>query len=157
MHDVQALFNIMINQSYGPLLHHLPLTLADKTYNAAASLHDESDAGSTAPVTGSEKQNAITAEDVRDDDIKADISKNERGVQKSDSRGLTEEEYGFSHPAATRPQRTIWIPQDTLGLGEEEVAGCRDAGVDADCTDAQMNEKGKVDISGSPPDQIKEE
>ncbi|KAF4583356.1 hypothetical protein EYR38_002106 [Pleurotus pulmonarius] len=151
-----ALFNIMINQSYGPLLHHLPLTLADKTYNATASLHDESDAGSTAPVTGSEKQNAVTA-DVRDEDIKADISKNERGVEKSDSRGLTEEDYGFSHPAATRPQRTIWIPQDTLGLGEEEVAGCRDAGVDADCADAQMNEKGKVDISGSPPDHIKEE
>ncbi|KDQ31952.1 hypothetical protein PLEOSDRAFT_1074367 [Pleurotus ostreatus PC15] len=152
-----ALFNIMINQSYGPLLHHLPLTLADKTYNATASLNDESDAGSTAPVTGTEKQNAITTEDVRDEDIKADISKKERGMEKSDSRGLTEEDYGFSHPAATRPQRTIWIPQDTLGLGEEEVAGCRDAGVDADCTDAQMNEKGKVDISGSPPDQIKEE
>lgn len=70
---------------------------------------------------------------------------------------MTEEDYGFAHPAASRPQRTVWLPRDTLGLAEEEERGCRDAGVDVSLADATMNEKGKVDISGSPPDLIKEE
>lgn len=67
-----------------------------------------------------------------------------------------EDEYGFAHPAISRPQRTIWIPKDHLGLGEEEVAGCREAGVEASDRNASLSEKGKVDISGAPPDEVVE-
>ncbi|KAF5381309.1 hypothetical protein D9615_008319 [Tricholomella constricta] len=80
-----------------------------------------------------------------------------RSTDFSLGRPMTEEEYGLAHPAASRPQRTVWLPRDTLGLAEEEERGCRQAGVDVSIQDAQMNGTGKVDISGSPPDLIKEE
>jgi hypothetical protein len=73
------------------------------------------------------------------------------------SKSKLEEEYGFAHPAVSRPQRTVWIPQDTLGLADEEQRACAEAGVDASTKDAEMNEKGKVDISGPPPDVVLEE
>ncbi|KAJ8482889.1 hypothetical protein ONZ45_g14798 [Pleurotus djamor] len=164
-----ALFNLLINHSYGPLIHHLPLSLADKTYdaNAVASIDSDED-GSTAPVRAADQKPRAststapnlptpTEEDVRDGDIKVDISQREGEKKKADSQGMTEADYGFSHPAASRPQRTVWIPRDTLGLSKDEVEGCRAAGVDAESRDAEMNEKGKVDVSGSPPDEVRQE
>ena len=64
------------------------------------------------------------------------------------------ESYGFAHPAASRPQRTVWIPKDTLGLTEEEVRGCEEAGVRVGFGNAELNGTGKVDIDGGPPDLI---
>jgi hypothetical protein len=69
---------------------------------------------------------------------------------------MQEEEYGFAHPAASRPQRIVWLPLDPLGLVKEEVKANREAGVDVAAQDAVMNEKGKVDILGPPPDAIQE-
>jgi len=61
--------------------------------------------------------------------------------------------YGFVHPAVSQPQRTVWLPRDSLGLAEEEEKACQEAGVDASVgPDAVMNEKGKVDVTGPPPD-----
>ena len=68
-------------------------------------------------------------------------------------RMLTDDEYGFAHPALTRPQRVVWMPQDTLGLAHAEEEACRTAGVEASSHYAVMNEKGDVDIEGPPPDQ----
>lgn len=73
------------------------------------------------------------------------------GQQKS------EEEYGFAHPAASRPQRTVWIPRDEMGLGEEEARGCGEAGVGCSLEGARMDGRGKVEISGAPPDLVGEE
>lgn len=57
----------------------------------------------------------------------------------------------FYHPASVEPQRVVWLPKDTLGLAEEEEKAIRDAGVLVSLEDAQMDEKGHVDISGPPP------
>lgn len=51
----------------------------------------------------------------------------------------------------------MWLPKDTLGLAEEEERACKDAGIDASYENAHMDEKGKVDISGGPPDESDEE
>jgi len=66
--------------------------------------------------------------------------------------------YGFSHPAASRPQRTVWIPKDHLGLSEEEERACWDKGIDISTKDAEMNEKGEVELTGDsqPPDMVRE-
>ena len=64
--------------------------------------------------------------------------------------------YGFAHLALSRSQRTVWIPQDTLGLAGEEERACREAGVSVSTRNAAMDEKGKVSISGVPPD-VKED
>ena len=64
-----------------------------------------------------------------------------------------EEIYGFAQPAVSRPQRAVWLPRDSLGLAEEEEKACQEAGVDASVgPDAVMDEKGKVDVTGPPPD-----
>lgn len=65
-----------------------------------------------------------------------------------------EESYGFAHPAASRPQRIVWIPQDTLGLTKEEEGACNEAGVRVSHVHAQIDETGKVSIDGGPPDLI---
>ena len=64
------------------------------------------------------------------------------------------ETYGFAHPAVSRPQRVVWIPKDTLGLTEEEVKGCEEAKVKVGFRNAKLDETGKVDIDGGPPDLI---
>lgn len=66
----------------------------------------------------------------------------------------SEDDYGFAHPAISHPQPTVWLPKDTLGLGEEEARACTEFGVEASTKDAFMNEKGKVDITGVPPDMV---
>lgn len=65
-----------------------------------------------------------------------------------------EESYGFAHPAASRPQRTVWIPKDEFGLADEEERACKDAGVSVSDVHATMDAKGGVDVNGGPPDFI---
>ena len=65
-----------------------------------------------------------------------------------------EEDYGFAHPAVSRPQRTVWIPKDTLGLAREEEKACKEAGIRISHINAEMDETGKVGIDGGPPDLI---
>jgi calcium permeable stress-gated cation channel len=72
------------------------------------------------------------------------------------NKPTAEDEYGFTHPAISRPQRTVWLPKDQLGLADEEIAANKEMGVDSSHKDAHMNEKGKVDISGPPPDEVVE-
>ena len=61
-------------------------------------------------------------------------------------------DYGFAHPALTRPQRVVWIPEDTLGLGSEEVQTNEGSGVLATTAGANMNAGGKVVIHAQPVD-----
>lgn len=150
---MKAAFNIIINNSYGPLLHALPLSLADKTYGAAPSNTErerESEDGAAVAAAGGKTSAGSSLED-------QGSSKKDPAGPNSTAKAKTEEDYGFAHPAASRPQRTVWLPVDTLGISQEEERACREAGVDVSSKDAQMNEKGKVDIRGAPPDLIREE
>jgi len=63
----------------------------------------------------------------------------------------TADEYGFAHPAVSHPQRVVWIPRDTLGMFEEEVRACQNAGVDVSTKGAEMDENGRVSVRGVPP------
>lgn len=65
-----------------------------------------------------------------------------------------EENYGFAHPAASRPQRTVWIPKDEFGLAEEEERACREMGVAVSDAHTTIDAKGNVDVTGGPPDCI---
>jgi len=68
-------------------------------------------------------------------------------------RQNTLDRHAFDHPASYEHQPIVWIPKDTLGLSEIELAGNREAGVDTSDLGATMNEKGKVDITRPPPDE----
>ncbi|KAG6815304.1 hypothetical protein H0H93_010294 [Arthromyces matolae] len=137
-------FHIIINNSYGPLLKSLPLSIKDRVV-------DDEPAPESVRLT--DDKHISVLED-------ASEKKDDGGIATSSVPGprpTDPEDYGFAHPAVSRPQRTIWIPKDTLGLAEEEQRGCMDASVDASYSHASMNEQGKVDISGGPPDEVEEE
>jgi len=184
----KAFFHALINDSYGPLLDVLPLSLADKTYSDddGAPVRDSSDSASeedAARTSGisAEIQDADPGPTVDDAPIlessksAAPLSSREalpvwasgisveEGRQAEDVAGpgihgagtnvyVEEWMYGFAHPAVSRPQRTVWIPQDALGLAGGEENECREAGVTVSTRNAAMDEKGKVSISGAPPD-----
>lgn len=87
--------------------------------------------------------------------VSSDEKLTEQDLKASDVAAQEEEEsYGFAHPAASRPQRTVWIPQDTLGLTKEEERGCQEAGVRISHANAEIDAAGKVNIGGGPPDFI---
>lgn len=150
-------FHMILNNSYGSLLYALPLSLKDKTYTPVEGVteHQHESHGSKAGSSTHEivKQDRDTDGDVDDDDLRAsDKAKDkqpdnaETGQDATARQRQEEAEFGFAHPAISRPQRTVWIPRDSLGLGEEEVAGCEEMGLTASTQGAVMNEKGKVDV-----------
>ncbi|KAF5369002.1 hypothetical protein D9758_003059 [Tetrapyrgos nigripes] len=239
---VTIFFQMTINNSYGPLIHALPLTLVEKMYSSETPLSSEEDVAATttgggrsdevemSPVGASRTRTRSRVSDDHDHDVDGhgagagpirhsvdsegvhlkpyDIEAQQiqarspnatttqgtgtrtgTGAEKDDPDDPTanliptrpkpraEEEYGFAHPAASRPQRTIWIPRDnftslpvdgtnggkgqgqgegkgittgrsTSGLAAEEELACLSAGVDASIEGAEMNEKGKVDLVG---------
>ncbi|WVN85988.1 uncharacterized protein L203_101146 [Cryptococcus depauperatus CBS 7841] len=63
-----------------------------------------------------------------------------------------DEETAFFHPASKESQKVIWLPEDELGLCKAEVRANERAGVKSSLKGAWLNEKGKVQISMSPPE-----
>ncbi|KAF9259050.1 DUF221-domain-containing protein [Marasmius fiardii PR-910] len=171
---VTVAFHIVINNSYGPLIHALPLSLVDKMH---VETEEEQD---VEPNNGSNDRSLSVVDNKTARGPSMDTNDNtplrpvgsgsgsqrqggevaEKDVPKA-SQTSSEQAYGFAHPAASRPQPTIWIPRDATlgGMSEEEVRACEAEGVDALCGNgAVMNEKGKVDVllgpegEGGPPD-----
>ncbi|KIJ61895.1 hypothetical protein HYDPIDRAFT_189369 [Hydnomerulius pinastri MD-312] len=61
-------------------------------------------------------------------------------------------DYGFAHPMLSKPQRVVWILDNSLGLGKEKVAASEEAGIKATLMHATMDGKEQVEISGTPID-----
>lgn len=57
----------------------------------------------------------------------------------------------FDHPASVETQRVIWVPNDQLGLGRAEVKDMNRRGIEGSLDKAEMDEKGKIKITGPPP------
>ena len=146
----QALFNIMINQSYGPLLKYLPLSLADKAHIEEAQITGR-DSSSTSGEGNAGKRSIDTAEGSEKSGRAGSIRSNIDGDGAA-RHGATEPDIDdFYHPATVEPQRIVWIPADRLGLHKDEERGCIEAGVDASSVNARMDEKGRVEVDGPPP------
>ncbi|WWC69648.1 uncharacterized protein I206_103591 [Kwoniella pini CBS 10737] len=60
----------------------------------------------------------------------------------------------FFHPATKEQQRIIWLPDDELGLCKAEIERNEKEGVRSSSKGAWLNDKGKVQITGPPPDDI---
>jgi len=171
---VTAFWHIIINNSFNPLLHSLPLTLASKGYG----IDDD----------GDDRLSMVEAEGFGGDDVNAekrmaaaterhrrDSSSGEEGnvvdprktadIQ-TGTTGEAANAYGnavategkrnegptdFNHPASVEPQRVIWLPHDSLGLAQSQVEALREAGVEASTENATIDDKGNTDIQGHPP------
>jgi hypothetical protein len=170
-----AFFHIIINNMYDPLKHALPLTMVEKMYNEKEPSIDQD--GPSHPQNDALEMDKVESKGVRgasvDDDRQklqdpesatrgydGEQPKHEEPIKPMPERPVprAEEYYGFAHPAASRPQRTVWIPKDHLGLSEEEERACWEKGIDISSKDAEMNEKGKVELTGDcqPPDLVRE-
>jgi hypothetical protein len=142
---------LLIGNSYGPLSHSLPLSLADKTFNASPTLDR---AGTSNTDANGQETHEMKEQHPRMSVEEAKPLREDQKIGGLAARVRSEEEYGFAHPAASRPQRIVWFPRDRAGFSEEEVSACEKAGVHVSTKDAELNEKGKVDISGPPPDLV---
>ncbi|KAG1745311.1 hypothetical protein EDB19DRAFT_1927258 [Suillus lakei] len=158
-------YHAIINSSFGPLTKALPLSLAHKTFRHPEPSLDVRDvdggSGSRRKETGAEE----IEEGPSPTDKPRTSSSTESGVEHAPhsdhddvffARGPDgTEDYGFAPPAASRPQRIVWIPDDTLGLGREEVQTNKESGVQATTQNAKMDEHGKVIVTGPPVDFVK--
>lgn len=126
------------------------MSLQDRTYKAPAI---QAQPGNESPVSGDGGSVLGDPSSTREDKKTLDP----KGKNIADEVAALEDEeesYGFAHPAASRPQRTVWIPKDTLGLAEEEERACKEMGVSVSYVHATMDGTGKVDVTGGPPDLI---
>ncbi|KAG8853288.1 hypothetical protein FRB96_008373 [Tulasnella sp. 330] len=182
-------FNLIINNSYGPLLTSLPLTLAHKSYgmpqesNSPDELNDGDDNErrrlTDGQYNGTGKEQGIGAIVDRQPAVASRVPPTEVNNSRFDQAGKIETHAGrptnmdgsededgnevplekvkemptdFNHPASVEPQRTIWLPRDTLGLADSEVRNLEANGIDASTQHADINEKGKITIDGRPPE-----
>ena len=141
---VQAFYHIIINNSYGPLEKALPLTLADKMYNPEAA----SQQAGPSSEAGAPPSDKASSDEQFSHNVVPLGSREQLAASDPEERDL-----GFAHPAISEPQRTIWLPRDSLGLADDEQRACQEASVDASVgPNASMDEKGKVDVTGFPPE-----
>ncbi|KAJ7634798.1 hypothetical protein FB45DRAFT_474770 [Roridomyces roridus] len=126
------LFQLLMNNSFGPLIHALPLTLASKSYEGGSPIARAETGVEEHEMTEPKRSNSNTYEETDTDGLVGDRA----------ARIKSEEEYGFAHPAASRPQRIVWFPRDTLGLAEQEERGCREAGGERECQGCGDERKG---------------
>lgn len=170
----------MIYDSYGPLLSSLPLTFTDrvtKEFTRESEVQRSTLARIVAFLIGSEYDDESLnirdhgfatvalpdSENAADSDMK-NIASTEKSTNEKRAVSPTssdaepdvthreQDDYGYAHPAASRPQRIVWIAKDSLGLSKEEMAALKERGINASTAGAEMNEKGKVHISDAPPD-----
>lgn len=161
-----AFFHIIINNSYGPLIDYVPLTLAgqdikhsDENREATEQALKDNASVHSVDVSQQEKSHQQDAsEGSKSGQTRAeDLEDAERGAPESleDSIRGVDEEAGpkdFYHPASVAPQPTIWMPQDPLGLAEAEESVNKEKGIKVSVRDALMDDQGHVDISGAPPE-----
>ncbi|KAG8983611.1 hypothetical protein FRB93_007124 [Tulasnella sp. JGI-2019a] len=185
-------FNLIVNNSYGPLLHALPLTLAHKSYGMPAEPNhpaeedmDGNEIEDETRLAGGQynkrgQRQGIGAVVARQPAVASNVPPTEVGNARFNQAGKietytgrpatmngSEDEDGneqpidtpvkemptdFNHPATVEPQRTIWLPRDTLGLADAEVRVFEANGIDASTEHADINQKGKVTIDGRPPE-----
>jgi len=175
---ITAGFHIILDNSYGPLLKALPLSLQDRTYtplvidpsgksradSSSAAAHADADVpedeekeekeGSSSSPYQKKRFSVSSDDEIKNNDEKLAEQKLTKDAPDIAAQEEEFETYGFAHPAVSRPQRVVWIPKDTLGLTEEEVKGCKEAKVKVGFRNAKLDETGKVDIDGGPPDLI---
>jgi hypothetical protein len=84
------------------------------------------------------------------------LSNESRSLSPSPSAKSVEDEGStdFSHPAAVEEQRIIWLPKDRLGLIDEIKQDLAVWDILHSTDGAQMDDKGHVDVTMAPPEDV---
>jgi len=153
--SLQVCFNLVIVNSYSPLKSALPLSLADKTYDPNHPNQSEEDLGHepsavSDPRTSQEAANAESG-GLKPTPVEAKPKDAEAEEDEELHDFTIEGPKDFNHPASVETQRIIWLPDDELGLGRAEVEDMERRRIQASLEKAEMDEKGKIKITGPPP------
>lgn len=167
-------YQLIISNSYGPLLHSLPLTLAHKSYGVpkepSLPSAEEEDAaendGDDVQVNPDSKQTTKKRKSVeviderfnRGNQVEAAapggaVITDEDDVQSIDGPAQ-ELPTDFNHPASFQPQRPIWLPRDEEGFAVTEAQSLSRDGIVVSMDHAYISEKGKISIDGRPPGDV---
>jgi len=167
---ITAGFHLIIGNSYGPLLHALPLSLAHKSYGvpqepsmpSAESEDLANNEGEDVQLGKKPQRKApvkVTDERFnRGNQVEAGVPggavvDDEDDVQPIEDPGQALPT-DFNHPASFQPQRPIWLPRDEEGFAATEAQALSSDGIVVSMDHAYMNEKGKVSIDGHPPGDV---
>ncbi|KAI0052100.1 DUF221-domain-containing protein [Auriscalpium vulgare] len=169
--------NTLIN-SYGPLIKHLPLSLADRSHDEARQENATQGGATTEQVAandGGPVDDNINSRDFADKGKgspkievdnksvrrKASGSFTDTGGSRSSSPSPSvkvpepEPPTDFSHPAAVDPQQAVWLPRDSLGIAQEIGRALSAEGIEYSTDGAELDGKGHVQVSTAPPDEIR--
>ncbi|KDN46784.1 DUF221-domain-containing protein [Tilletiaria anomala UBC 951] len=147
-------FHYFLNNSYGPLYNSLPLTLVLST-NANAP-----QSGATAAKL-EESLYALTGSDVEknvshDSPVKEVVPSHINGaLDAHGSKAIDTLNEGimsaFDHPAVKEDQRTLWFPNDRLGMGLAAVKAAQKHQLSTTNVDTKYDEKNRLEVSASIP------
>ena len=151
---------MVILDSYGPLKSALPLSLADKTYDASDSKKSEEDLDEDLEPklepSGKSVSEPRTSQDAENGGLKPTPvegkPKDKEAEEDEELHDFTiDGPKDFDHPASVGTQRVIWVPDDELGLGQAEVEDMRNRQIEASLDMTEMDGMGKIKITGPPP------
>ncbi|TNY20875.1 hypothetical protein DMC30DRAFT_396414 [Rhodotorula diobovata] len=170
---ITALYHIVLIKGYHPLVDYLPLSVAPKMAeqqgysdgfpanhnNASQENGVTPSSGAATSATPREKDQSSFPPPARSsyDENRKPLREVESNRTDQDNSTLPGDEHldvnAFDHPATYQDYPTVWIPKDPAGLYRDELEGSQAAGVDVSAEGARMDEKAKVDIDRSPPDE----
>lgn len=132
------------------------MSLSDKTYDASRSDRNEEHLAPKSPgksLPDPPRRGLANVEDggIRSVPLEAKPKDKEAEEDEELNDFTIEGPTDFDHPASVETQRIIWLPDDELGLGKAEVEDMRTRGLQASLEKAEMDEKGKIKITGPPP------
>jgi len=152
---ITAFCHLVINNSFAPLLRALPMTYARRSYSSRSDENSEDAESYEAPNGESDEKSDSRKMSMASEGKKPIVSQPAGpsvAVEGKRNEGPTD----FTHPAATEPQRIVWLPHDELGLAESEVADMRAQGIESSTENATVNAKGHTEIDGHPPGMVLE-
>jgi hypothetical protein len=79
-------------------------------------------------------------------------AQNGMGAEYGNTTGLHPR--AFDNPASWKMTPIIWIADDVNGIGRSEAARLNGQRVEASTEHASMDEKGKIEITRGPPDEV---
>jgi calcium permeable stress-gated cation channel len=163
----QAFFHNLIRNSYGPLVKNLPLTLADgPLHDDVEEKHDVSTTADQPPQL--DPKTIDDTKDANQDDEEnsphpdaVDSSAHKHAASHPSKPGphpssnspfaeaLEDDDApaDFTHPAAVKEQRIIWLPKDQLGLVHEIERDLDTLGIRHSTEGAVMDNDGHVDVT----------
>jgi len=146
---VTAFCHMVINNSFEPLIHSLPLTYVRRGHG---SYGDDESEESEYVHNGIEKDGKLTMASEGKKPAVEEGAGPSVAVEGKRNEGPTD----FTHPAACEAQRVVWIPEDELGLALSEVADMREHGVQGGTENAKLDTNGQTEVEGHPPGMIVE-